>query len=169
MPCELAAVEESRITRFAEAKQAKEQLPIMPSAPPFPVHREAQRAAVQLLSPLSRQFQSDEMHIVFEEGVQLAWGVTPGPALDRPEEDRQPEAGDTGLSSGPLSSSESGDAPPATVPAAAPAAAAAAGTPAAAAAAAAATVTAAGQRQAEGLSLTRFLSNVVVACSQVTG
>lgn len=36
-------------------------------------HREAQRATLQLLSALSRQFESNEIHIAFDEGVRLAW------------------------------------------------------------------------------------------------
>lgn len=35
--------------------------------------REAQRATVKLLSSLSRQFRSDELHVAFDEGVALAW------------------------------------------------------------------------------------------------
>eukprot|EP00752_Nemacystus_decipiens_P002252 g2133.t1 len=129
--------------------------------------REAQRSAVQLLSSLSRQFQSDEMHIVFEEGVQLTWGATSPeePAEGRPEEvSRRPLAGGgsdprrggllPGLSSG--SFSEAGDAPRGSE----------------ASAAAPAAVGLARSREAGGsgfgLSLTRFLSNVVVACSQAT-
>lgn len=118
--------------------------------------REAQRAAVQLLSPLSQQFQSTEVHIIFEEGVQLTWEgnsneeATPEPALHQPEEGTQPEGNiggvgrRRGLAQGLSSSPESGG----------PRNAGPTGTETA------------GQR--EGLSLTRFLSNVVVACGQVT-
>lgn len=139
-----------------------------PEASPCPPCREAQRSAVQLLSSLSRQFQSDEMHIVFEEGVHLTWGAAPleEPVLGRPKEGgcrRPPEAGTggsggtreglmPGLSSG-FSFSETGAAPHV-----------------GAAAAATASGSASGQRggSGSGLSLTRFLSNVVVACSQAS-
>lgn len=105
------------------------------------------------------------MHIVFGEGVQLTSGATPSeePAPGPPEEGRgrrPPEAGTdgggeellTGLSSGSFPGA--GDAPHA---------------PCAAAAAAAGSGSRSGQGGGaiSGLSLTRFLSNVVVACSQV--
>lgn len=35
--------------------------------------RDAQRATLQLLSSLSRQFESDEIHITFDEDVKLEW------------------------------------------------------------------------------------------------
>lgn len=94
------------------------------------------------------------MHIIFEEDVQLDWEgdhnreATPEPALDQPEEGAQPEGNigvdrRPGLVRGLSSMSEPGDSRTA-VPT---------------------TTETAGQR--EGLSLTRFLSNVVVACGQV--
>ncbi|CAM9143971.1 unnamed protein product [Scytosiphon promiscuus] len=102
--------------------------------------KEAQRAAVQLLSSLSRQFQSHEMHIVFDEGVKLSWESddssqpvdSPGGVHHRRDFVRGPS------SSGPSDMSPSG---------------------------AAATAT---NEQEKGLSLTRFLSNVVVSCPQGT-
>lgn len=52
--------------------------------------RDAQSATLQLLSSLSRQFESDELHIAFDHGVKLAWesdGVDEG----RPRSDHHAE------------------------------------------------------------------------------
>lgn len=101
--------------------------------------REAQRVGVQLLSSLSRQFQSSEMHLVFDEGVHLSWeGDQHHQAEESSVSVRQSREAVRGLSS----SASSHMSPPAS----------------------AATDT---DGQGEGLSLTRFLSNVVVACPQV--
>lgn len=54
--------------------------------------------AVQLLPAVSQQFQSNEVHIIFEEGVRQKWdvnhnrGATLEPALDQLEEGMQPRA-----------------------------------------------------------------------------
>ena len=106
------------------------------------------------------------MHIVFEEGVRLTWGGTPSeePVVGRPEEgSTRPPAGggndarreglSPGLSSG--SFSEAGDTPQV------------GGASAASLAAAGSARNGQGGGSGQGLSLTRFLSNVVVACSQV--
>lgn len=118
--------------------------------------REAQRAGVQLLSALSRQFRSDEMHIVFDEGVKLSWEgdhtsngtgaeSMPGQAGQgsQPEESPGGVGQRRGFARG-LSSAGSSDMPPS---------------------GSAATATGG---QEEGLSLTLFLSNVVLACCQVS-
>ncbi|CAM9883806.1 unnamed protein product, partial [Laminaria digitata] len=54
--------------------------------------RDAQRTSFQLLSSLSRQFQSDEIHITFDENVSLKWerGHTSNIDRDGPHRDGPP-------------------------------------------------------------------------------